>query len=265
MRLAVSAVLSLLGAVAWEVLLPADMCVLGPASVPGHAGDLPSAVFRGRFGGRRPSTLELGCWPGSPGVGASASMLTSSVPSSSLSYSSESRYSSAPLSSLVWGRYPLPTVAGSPVGVDMVTALPVGSSWEGESGCFFACPSILRTSSRDRVSGVPSELGPVSTTSLRRGCDRVACVSSPVKDVATTTIFRASLDVLGRGLLAHRPGDWETTCRVESLLAGAIRSRRMLTGSEEGEAATAAQLLGLDAVTPTIDGGIVLVALPCAH
>ena len=65
---------------------------------------------------------------------------------------------------------------------------------------------------------------------------------------------------LDRGVLAHRPGDCDTTCRADALFAGTGFSRTTLNEAEEGEAATAAQLLGLDIVLLTLARGLVLVA-----
>ena len=80
---------------------------------------LPEAIWREATVDTRAWMLAMMAWR--YGVGASASLLAPSVPSYSSSYSSESWYSSAPLLLFVWGRCPLPTVAGRPVGVDMVT------------------------------------------------------------------------------------------------------------------------------------------------
>ena len=48
-------------------------------------------------------------------------------------------------------------------------------------------------------------------------------------------------------------------------MTGAIRSRGTLAETEAGEAATAAQLLGLDATAPTLNGVLVSVSLPWAR
>ena len=112
---------------------------------------------------------------------------------------------------LVWGRCTLPTVSGRLVGVDMVTALLMGSSRVGECGCGSARPGILRTSSRlrggDQASGVPSKLGIVYASSRLQGCDWVSGVPSMVGAAPATISFRASRVVLGQGLLTHRPGE----------------------------------------------------------
>ena len=140
------------------------------------------------------------------GVGASDSMLASSVTSSSSSYSSESLYFSALSPSLVWGRVPLPTVAGSLVGVDMVAG-------EGKGECFLVPPIIVRISSCDRASGLPSVICSVPTT-----CARVTCVYL----VLTKISDHVALVDFDQGVLAHHQGDCETTCCADSILEGTI-------------------------------------------
>ena len=93
--------------------------------------------------------LDMMDW--SSGVGASALMLASLIPSSSsLSYPSDPGYSpSSPSSSLalsdgrVQVRCPLPTVSGHPL-------FAISSSMEGEGGGVLARLKISKTSSRRR-------------------------------------------------------------------------------------------------------------------
>ena len=66
---------------------------------------------------------------------------------------------------------------------------------------------------------------------------------------------------LVRDVLAHCPGNWETTSHADALLAGTICLRSMLPDTEEGETATASQLHVIDATPPTLASGLILVAL----
>ena len=68
----------------------------------------------------------------------------------------------------------------------------------------------------------------------------------------------AAFEDLGREMITHRPGNWETTSRADALLGGNICSRSTLPETEEGEAATAAQLIVLDATPPTLALGLLL-------
>ena len=116
------------------------------------------------------------------GRSASAPMLASSIPSSSLSsYSYDPGYSTSFSSSLlvlpegrVWGRWPLPTVSGRPV-------VTISFSRKGEGGGGLIRLRMSKTSSRCRGLGVPS--------TLCLSCSPLFCCNA--------------FEVLGRGLLAR--------------------------------------------------------------
>ena len=170
-------------------------------------------------------------------MGASVSMLAPSVPlSSSSPYASESGYSSYPIFSFalsvgrVRGFCPLTTVAGRPV-FAISSSLLACLSWEAEGGSFLASSNISKKSSR------------------RRGCDQGSGVPSTLSLYFSKICLCAAFAVLGRGLLAQRPGDWETFWRADALLTGEARSRRPIAWADAGDAATAAQLIFTSAPT----------------
>ena len=191
MQIYVFAALCLLGAVAGE-LVPLALGYLGrlPLCCPPEASWSEATIDA--------SACMLAMMAWRSGVGASVSMLAPSVPLSySSSYASESGYSSYPIFPFalsvgrVRGFCPLPTVAGRPV-FAISSSLLACLSWEAEGGSFLASSKISKKSSR------------------RRGCDQGSGVPSTLSLYFSKICLCAAFAVLGRGLLAQLPGDWET-------------------------------------------------------
>ena len=146
------------------MLLPKYMCALGLADIPGHSGGPP--VCGPPDTSWMEATADTRAWimammARRSGVGASASMLASPVPSSSSLYPSKCLYLSLLLSPLVWGRVLLTTVAGHPVGVGIMAG--EGLDVKVEGGFLLFLLRILSTSLCDQASGILSKICPVST------------------------------------------------------------------------------------------------------